>query len=177
MITLMKEEKAVKFMRMALTQAMQFSKDESTKIAALALGREAHEIRSSGYNGMPRGCDDDRPERHARPEKYLWFEHAERNAIYNAARVGTPLAGSILIVTMAPCMDCSRAIVQAGIEGVIALEPHAEMVDRWGAHFEKSAELLSECGVELEWLRREQILRAASGEERMFWKLAMGEKL
>ena len=47
------------------------------------------------------------------------MEHAERNAIYNAARCGTPLEGCTLYVEIMPCMDCGRAIVQAGIREVI----------------------------------------------------------
>jgi dCMP deaminase len=47
------------------------------------------------------------------------MEHAERNAIYNAARCGTPLEGCTLYVEIMPCMDCARAIVQAGIGQVV----------------------------------------------------------
>lgn len=155
------DEKAAKFMRLALTQAHEFSKDGSTKVAAMLIGRHSHEVRSSGYNGMPRGCNDDLPERHERPEKYFWFEHAERNAIYNAARVGTQLAGSLLLVTMHPCMDCARAIVQAGVEEVVSLAPHADFKDRWGSHVEKSAELFHECGVSVRLLDPEFVVQSA----------------
>lgn len=160
------DEKAAKFMRIALSQAHEFSKDESTKVAAMIIGRQSHEIRSSGYNGMPRGCRDDIPSRNQRPEKYFWYEHAERNAIYNAARVGTQLAGSLLLVTMFPCMDCARAIVQAGVEEVVTLPPPADFLDRWGAHLDKTRELLLECGVGLRVLSPSFVVETAPVDSR-----------
>ena len=104
--------KLLKYMRVAEAVA-ELSKDKSTKVGALILG-PANEIRACGYNGAPRGCEADEDERSERPEKYHWFSHAELNAITNAARVGTPLEGNTLVVTHFPCMDCARAIVQAG---------------------------------------------------------------
>lgn len=60
---------------------------------------------------------------------YVWTEHAERNLIYNAARVGTPLDGCILVVTpLFRCVECARAIVQAGFIAVVA---EAEANLRW----------------------------------------------
>uniref|UniRef100_UPI0035253B42 deoxycytidylate deaminase n=1 Tax=Salmonella enterica TaxID=28901 RepID=UPI0035253B42 len=90
------------------------SKDRSTKVGCVIVGPD-NEIRSTGYNSFPRGINDDAPERHARPEKYLWTEHAERNAIYAAARVGTPLKGCRAYLPWFPCMGCARALVQSGI--------------------------------------------------------------
>ena len=93
------------------------SKDPNTQLGCVIVG-PAHEIRSTGYNSFPRGIRDDVPERLQRPTKYLWIEHAERNAICNAARAGTSTAGCTLYVELMPCMDCARAIVQAGITEV-----------------------------------------------------------
>ena len=64
------------------------SKDPNTQLGCIVVGPN-HEIRSTGYNSFPRGIRDDVPERLERPTKYLWIEHAERNAICNAARAGT----------------------------------------------------------------------------------------
>ena len=90
------------------------SKDPNTQIGCVIVGPN-HEIRSTGYNSFPRGIRDDVPERLVRPAKYLWIEHAERNAICNAARAGTATEGCTIYVEIMPCMDCARAIVQAGI--------------------------------------------------------------
>lgn len=137
-----------KFMELAYARA-RFSKDPSTQVGAVIVG-PAGEDRSSGYNGAPRGCaadeaGDDR--RDTRPEKYFWFSHAELNAITNAARVGTPLAGCRIYVTHPPCMDCARAIVQAGITEVITVRPSAEFVSRWSEHIARTLRLFDECGV------------------------------
>jgi len=89
------------------------SKDPNTQIGCVIVGPN-HEIRSTGYNSFPRGIRDDVPERLVRPTKYLWIEHAERNGICNAARAGTATEGCTIYVEIMPCMDCARAIVQAG---------------------------------------------------------------
>jgi len=111
------KEKALKFIADARDLANRHSKDRSTKVGALILGSE-NEPLSWGYNGFPRGVNDDKDERHERPLKYTWTEHAERNAIYNAARTGARLLESSMYVTMAPCPECARAIIQAGIRRV-----------------------------------------------------------
>ncbi len=94
------------------------SKDQSTQVGSVIVGPD-HEIRSVGYNCFARGIDDNKQERQERPEKYFFFEHAERNAIYNAARIGVPLKGCTLYVQWPPCADCARAIIQSGISVVI----------------------------------------------------------
>lgn len=100
------------------------SKDKHTKFGAVIIG-PGMEIRSTGYNGFCRKANDDTtsvPERFERPEKYLWFEHAERNAIYNAARSGVSTLDCSLYVQSMPCMDCARAIVQSGIKEIFLSE-------------------------------------------------------
>ncbi len=107
------------FIRIAMEVASK-SKDRSTKVGAVIVGPD-HEIRSTGFNGFPRGIDDDDNDRHTRPAKYAWTEHAERNAIYNAARCGVSTNGCIMYLNWepAPCSECSRAIIQAGITTVV----------------------------------------------------------
>lgn len=144
----MNEQKARKYLSIAHAIA-DLSKDMSTKVGALVLGK-AHEVLSVGYNGAPRGCSADEDERgRLRPEKYFWFSHAELNAITNAARVGTPLGGGVLVVTHFPCMDCARAIVQAGIERVVVPRPTPDFLSRWEEHYSRSLKLFDECGVEV----------------------------
>jgi dCMP deaminase len=143
--------KALKYLEIARAAA-KFSKDESTQVGAVILG-PSQEVRSLGYNGAPRGCAADEDSRgRERPEKYFWFSHAELNAITNAARVGTPLLGSAIIVTHFPCMDCARAIVQAGIVEVYCPRPSDEFAERWKEHTGRSLKLFNECGVDVTWL-------------------------
>lgn len=124
------------------------SKDPNTQLGCVIAG-PAHEIRSTGYNSLPRGIRDDVPERLERPTKYMWMEHAERNAIYNAARCGTPLEGCTLYVEIMPCMDCGRALVQAGIrEVVISSERMKEYSSEYyNEHFRMVEVLFEEAGI------------------------------
>ena len=87
----------------------QRSLDQETKHGCVVVA-EDNTILSMGYNSPPRGCDDrDVPQ--TRPEKYFWFEHAERNAIYNAAKHGISLKGATFYCTGHPCGDCFRAMM------------------------------------------------------------------
>src|SRR3954464_4802300 len=124
------------------------SKDPNTQIGCVIIG-PSHEIRSTGYNSFPRGIRDDVPERRVRPTKYLWIEHAERNAICNAARAGTALEGCTIFVEIMPCMDCARAIVQAGIREVVvsAARMTEYSSDYYNEHFGNAEILLNEAGV------------------------------
>ena len=126
------------------------SKDPNTKIGCVIVGPD-REIRTTGYNSFVRGLRDNVPERLVRPEKYWWTEHAERNAIYNAARVGTPLKDCTLYVSTLPCVECARAIVSVGIREVVNSE---QAVARWVQtattyqdHFARMYTMFAECGV------------------------------
>lgn len=121
------------------------SKDRSTQVGCVIVGPN-NEVRSTGYNGFPRGVDDEIVARHHRPAKYLWTEHAERNAIYNAARHGTALEGCRIYLPWMPCMDCGRAIVQSGITEVCGVE--LRMDDpKWAEDFARVRELFMEANV------------------------------
>ena len=124
------------------------SKD-TTKVGAIILDAD-HNILSVGFNGIPRGVDDDVPARHERPEKYYWTSHAEENAIAQAARIGAKLLGStILVSTLHPCAACTRMIIQAGIKKVYAPNPMAHWQDRWRDEAARSTVMFYEAGVEL----------------------------
>jgi dCMP deaminase len=135
------------------------SKDPSTKVGCVIVGPD-QEIRSTGYNSLPRHMDDNLPERFKRPLKYSYFEHAERNAIYNAARYGASLLGCSLYITWLPCIDCARAIVQSGISKVIVhkqgqqafLHSRGEGCPTvWDNDHKICKEMLIESGLEFEW--------------------------
>ena len=131
------------------------SKDPNTKFSCVIVGPE-NNIRATGYNSFPRGIKDNLPERLERPEKYMWLEHAERNAIYSAARVGTPLQNCKLYAPGLPCMDCGRAIIQTGIvEVVFDVEKQIaweKTTPRYVPDFERVRTLLQEGNVKVtEW--------------------------
>lgn len=123
----------------------QKSKDQSTKFGAVIVGPD-NEVRSVGYNSFVRGINDTVEFRQTRPEKYYWFEHAERNAIYNAARTGVVLKGCRLYVQRHPCADCARAIIQSGIVEVI-LESSFLWDERWKDSIDRAMIMFREAGV------------------------------
>lgn len=109
------------------------SKDRSTKVGAALVMPEDRALISTGWNGFPRGVNDNVEARHERPAKYLYTEHAERNAIYNAARLGIKTKGSWLYLSssLPICCDCARAIVQAGIEKVLRSSMEIQVNRDW----------------------------------------------
>jgi dCMP deaminase len=132
-----------------------WSKDRSTKVGCVIVG-PSNEVRALGYNGFVRGAKDDITERHERPAKYLWTEHAERNAIYSAALVGIPLEGCRMYLPWFPCMDCARAVIQAGLVELIAFRPDLDD-PTWGAHFRAAIEMMAEAKVVVRFLGQASI--------------------
>jgi dCMP deaminase len=125
------------------------SKDRSRKVGAVIVGTDMV-VKTVGYNSLPRGAKD-LEERALRPAKYLWTEHAERNAIYDAARRGIALDGGTIYIPWFPCMDCARAIVQAGIRRLVGFRPdHSDPT--WGEHFIAAMDLFREAGVEIDFV-------------------------
>lgn len=138
-----------RFMEVAFLVAT-WSKDTSTKTGAVIVGPDK-EIRATGYNGPVRGVNDDLPERYERPVKYDFFEHAERNALYNACLTGVSVKGCTMFATHTPCVDCARAIIQSGIKTVITnklvIDANTPQ-NTWRDKLSHSAEMFKEAGVE-----------------------------
>lgn len=130
------------------------SKDK-TKTSAIIVGPD-NEIRSTGYNGMPRGFNDLDLNKWQKPEKYNWIEHAERNSIFNAARMGTSTNGCTMYVSHFPCVDCARAIVQSGIVRVVLMKENLQhfrhKTSKYFEHEEKTNEIFKSCKVKFEIL-------------------------
>lgn len=109
------------FMGVALLSA-QRSKDMGTQVGACIVNDE-NKILSVGYNGMPIGCnDDDMPwEREGEPleTKYFYVCHAELNAILN--NDSGSLKDARIYVTLFPCNECTKAIIQSGIKEIVYL--------------------------------------------------------
>lgn len=127
-----------------------WSKDDSSQVGAIILDDE-RSPRSFGYNGMPRGIDDDVPSRHVRPRKYLYMEHAESNTINHCAKVGIPVNGCTIYVTHFPCAGCSRKIINSGIKRVVVDGESltTEFKDRWEEEIEVAVEMFDEVGIDL----------------------------
>ena len=128
-----------------------WSKDKSRGVGAVIVD-DFHRVISVGYNGFPRGVNDDIESRHERPAKYMYTEHAERNAIYSAASHGSRTAGCTIYLRWYPCCDCARGIIQSGIKKVVCDEP--DFGDkRWGEKFKVSHEMFNEAGVFVEYIK------------------------
>ena len=128
------------------------SKDKKTQIGAVIVG-EDNEIVSTGYNSFPRGISDDISERQERPEKYFWFEHAERNAIYNAARIGVSTKRTTMYLTCGiPCADCCRGIINAGITTIVCEVGDAGAKGpKWEESGKRSLQMFNEAGVKIQY--------------------------
>jgi dCMP deaminase len=125
------------------------SKDKYTQIGAVIVGEDG-EIVSTGYNSFPRGLDDCIDSRQERPEKYYWFEHAERNAIYNAARIGVSTKGTTMYLSCGlPCADCARGIINSGIKRIFCERVDVTKGDMWKESQERSWDMFMETGVDV----------------------------
>lgn len=118
------------FMGIALLSAER-SKDNNTQVGACIVNKDK-KILSLGYNGMPTGCNDDEMpwerEGDAVNTKYMYVCHAELNAILNRGEVS--LDGAILYVTLFPCNECAKAIIQSGIKEVVYMsDKYADMAN------------------------------------------------
>lgn len=107
------------FMGVAMLSAMR-SKDPGTQVGACIVGPK-NKILSMGYNGFPYGCsDDDFPwsrDGDSINNKYLYSTHSELNAILNYR--GGSLEGAKLYVTLFPCNECAKAVIQSGITTIV----------------------------------------------------------
>ena len=119
-----------------------WSKDPSTQVGCVVVGAD-REIRSTGFNGFPRGIQDDDDRLTDRNKKYPMICHAEENAIMHAARTGISLKNCIAYVTWPPCTRCARSLIQAGVSEIV-YPKEVEIPDRWEADFDMSLNMFKE---------------------------------
>ena len=125
----------------------QWSKDPSTKVGCVVVGPD-REIRSTGFNGLPRGIEDNDERLNNREIKYPLICHAEENAIMHAARIGISLKDCTAYVTWPPCTRCARSLVQAGVSTII-YPKNIEIPDRWMDDFNLSLNMLKEAKINI----------------------------
>ena len=138
------------FMGMAKYAATK-SKDRSTKVGAVLVS-DNNRVLGIGFNGFPRGVNDNVEVRHDRPLKYLITEHAERNCIYSAACHGVKTGGTKIYISGngLPCADCARAIIQSGVTEVITFMGKFEgKGSQWEESIKASEMMLQEAGIKL----------------------------
>ena len=136
-----------RFLRLA-THISEWSKDPSTQVGCVVVGPD-REIRSTGFNGLPRGIEDNDERLNNREVKYPLICHAEENAIMHAARIGMSLKGCTVYVTWPPCTRSARSLIQAGISSVFYPE-NTDIPKRWMTDFNLSLNMLKEAGISVE---------------------------
>lgn len=126
------------------------SPDTSTQLASVVMSPKGIVWWSTmSYNGFVDGWEP-RAEDYERPRKYLVTEHAERRAIYKAAKTGKPTDGATLYCTWAACVDCARAIVEAGFKRLVRhYPPLDEATERWLESVSMGDQIMKQGGVEL----------------------------
>ena len=123
----------------------EWSKDPSTQVGCVVVGPD-RELRSTGFNGLPRGIEDNEQRLNNREIKYPLICHAEENAIMHAARIGMSLKDCTAYVTWPPCTRCARSLIQAGISTII-YPKNIEIPERWLEDFNLSLNMLKEANI------------------------------
>ena len=136
------------FMGVAKLAGMR-SKDPNTQVGCCIVSSD-NKILSIGYNGLPLGCSDDdfpwnRDNEDPYQNKYFYTTHSELNAILNYR--GGSLQGAKIYVTLFPCNECAKAIIQAGITTIVyesdkysdaaSTRASKRMFDAAGVHYEQ----------------------------------------
>jgi dCMP deaminase len=142
-----------------------WSIEKGRRVGTVIVGPD-NEVRSTGFNGLPRGVRDDLEERHSRVTgaKYIWSCHAEQNAIFNAARIGMALKGCTIYVPWFPCVECTKAIIQSGITELVAYAPDRPS-SNWHEDFSIAGQMLKEAGIEVRLIPRLAELPDASEDD------------
>ena len=126
-----------------------WSKDPSTKLGSVIVD-DKKRIVSVGYNGFPRGVEDFEERYEDRPTKYLFVAHAERNALDNAPMM---VDNCTMYVTLLPCNECAKSIIQKGITKVVTYRPTREDVFNWNI----TLTMFKEAGVDVIYVENENV--------------------
>lgn len=131
-----------RFLNLA-THVSTWSKDPSTKVGAVIVAPDRR-VMSVGYNGFPRGVADTNERLEDRETKYKYVAHAERNALDNTDQ---SIRGCTMYVTLQPCPECVKSIIQRGITKVVfKFNPERENLSQF---MQYSTSMLEEAGVEV----------------------------
>jgi deoxycytidylate deaminase len=140
----MDKEKVRYLMRQAYLVAAEYSDDPNTHCGVIIF--HDNTIISKGANCFTHPS-------HRGLDKYSFIEHAERVAIFEAAKNGSGLEGSTMVCPWASCTGCARAIMLSGIDTVIVHTPAMEATPkRWQVEIAKGHQIFVDGGVRVEWL-------------------------
>ena len=151
-----------RFMDLA-KQVSTWSKDRSTGVGAVIVN-DNKKVLSIGFNGFPRGVNDDIEERHIRPEKNLYVVHAERNALDEAE---TSLVGATIYCTFFTCATCAHGIIQKGLKRVVAPEPDWNS-ERYSESQKAAMKMYNEVGIQVTFYKEKKSNLIS------FWEIGCG---
>jgi dCMP deaminase len=134
------------FLGLAYEYAKQYSPDPRTQNGAIIVDSNNFEIISYGANRFPNGVSN-LPERLHREHKRDYLEHAERDAIFSALRLGKNTVGATMYVPWFACSDCAKAIIGAGITCVVGHHAPCNTANTWSASIDIGLILLNEAKV------------------------------
>lgn len=140
----------IRFLRLASREVAQWSKDPNKQVGCIIVSPDRRRV-TFGYNGLPQGVADTDERLGDVEVKNRLSVHAELNAILNAR---TDLTGWTLYVTEPPCVDCAKAIIQAGVARVVC--PSGDPTSKWYASQEEARGVLMEAGVRGASIMREK---------------------
>jgi dCMP deaminase len=132
-----------RFLRIA-EEVRRWSKDPGTTVGCVLV--KERRILATGYNGFPANLSDSLPLYQNREYKLAVVVHAEKNALFNAAKNGANTESCTAYVTFPPCSQCAAALIQAGVRTVICPDPNLSP-ERWRQNFLIASDILSEAGV------------------------------
>jgi len=139
----------LRFMALAYATAS-WSKDIRTKVGSVIVN-DRNPI-SMGFNGLPRGCNDEIKERFEAPEKYLWIVHSEQNAIAQASKNGQKTDGCTMYVTLFPCSNCAGMMVNAGIKRVVCNDRPNFANEKYGEGWKITLKIFEEAGIQVDFI-------------------------
>lgn len=126
-----------------------WSKDPGTRIGAVLV--HERRILATGYNGIPQGIHDDLLLHVERSVKLAYTIHAEINALLNAAKYGISTNNTTIYITADPCVDCCKALIQAGVKRIVVPKQlDFDFDKRWQGNLELARTLLSEVSISIE---------------------------
>ena len=130
----------IRFLRIAKQQVAEWSKDPDKKVGCVIVSLDRRQL-TMGFNGFPQGVEDTSDRLASKSIKNELMVHAELNAILNAR---IDLTGWTIYVTEPPCIECAKAIIQAGIARVVCPPIHPD--SHWSVDQIKAKHILIEAG-------------------------------
>lgn len=148
----MKNNRAIELAPEMLKRAYELaemSTDTSNQNGAVIVDKNGL-VLSGGFNDFPEGVEFTHDRASVRPGKYRYYEHSERYAIYNAAKLGVSLQYATMFCPWAACCPCSRAIICAGINTLVMHKQRMAMTpERWQSDVDQALGMMEEAGVDL----------------------------